>query len=54
MFKKIKNDWKAIRKPDKKDVFKNTLFIVVTTTISALIISGADAGFQAIINLFYR
>lgn len=50
-FKNLKIEFKKIIWPDKKDVAKQTLLIIVVTIILGVLIKLLDTGIQALIGL---
>ena len=50
-FKNLKIEFKKIIWPDKKDVAKQTLLIIVVTIILGILIRLLDTGIQALIGL---
>ena len=50
-FKNLKIEFKKISWPDKKDVAKQTLLIIVVTIILGILIRLLDTGIQALIGL---
>ena len=50
-FKNLKIEFKKIIWPDKKDVAKQTVLIIVVTVILGILIKLLDTGIQALIGL---
>lgn len=50
-FKNLKLEFKKIIWPDKKDVAKKTLLIIVVTIILGVLIKLLDTGIQALLSL---
>lgn len=50
--RRLNTEYKLLRKPDRKTLWKDTVRVVVTAAVSAVALKIVDTGFAALLGLF--